>query len=138
MPRFIISLPTSVDTPENWRDCGGGGGDTYYEVEANNQEHAEEMALLQLKGAYSVRPALCEECGEEEIEGHKCKPLPPPVMDLDEFLAKYGVCTLGLVVRDLIRRAPPFLGDTDLAKQLGVMIADLEGALEKVQRKLVR
>lgn len=52
---------------------------------------------------------------------------------LQEFVKKYGVKGLGLVMREFINRAPAFKGDAELASELGKMVGELEGIFEEVK-----
>jgi hypothetical protein len=51
---------------------------------------------------------------------------------IEDFKKKYGNRTLGMLVGIFVNKAPPFKGDEKLAKELGMIIADLESALEEV------
>ena len=67
----------------------------------------------------------CKECGHNHPpEGNH---LP---MDLTAFKRKYGTRTLGLLVGRFIEAAPAFPQEKVLAEAIGIMIADLEWALE--------
>lgn len=57
------------------------------------------------------------------------------VTTIDEFVEKYGTEGASLLVAAFIERAPAFADDVELAKQLGVMIGDLQSALENVARR---
>ena len=48
-----------------------------------------------------------------------------------EFLEKYGTKGWILVIENFIQRAPEFHGDQDLAKCIGVIIADLKTVLQE-------
>ena len=66
---------------------------------------------------------------------------PPPdetsVDTIEDLLRKYGVKTITLVVETFVRRAPEFEGDGELARRLGVMMADLESGLADAYRRLM-
>jgi hypothetical protein len=53
-------------------------------------------------------------------------------MTIQQFVVEYGFKTPTLLIAMFIARAPRFEGDTELAAQLGRMVADLESALEEV------
>jgi hypothetical protein len=58
------------------------------------------------------------------------------VTSMPEFIAKYGVRGVPLLVEKLILEAPPFKGDAALAEALGVVMADLESAVRAEQVRL--
>lgn len=60
------------------------------------------------------------------------------VETVDDLVRKYGTRTVSLAVERFIRRAPPFDGDGGLARELGVMMADLEAALADHARRTRR
>lgn len=51
-------------------------------------------------------------------------------MGVDGFIKKWGILGPGLLISEVIQRAPSYPGDAELAKKLGEMVADLEDALE--------
>ena len=51
-------------------------------------------------------------------------------MLLAEFLKRYGTRGWRLPIEEFIKRAPPFADDDKLANLIGVIIAELEAALE--------
>lgn len=51
-------------------------------------------------------------------------------MTVADFVDRYGIRGLGLVVEEFIGRAPEFRGSDALARLIGGMVADLECALE--------
>jgi len=58
-----------------------------------------------------------------------------PVITIQEFLAKYGTHTPGLMVETFIKQAPPFDGEVKLAMALGELMADLQSTLITESRK---
>jgi len=54
-------------------------------------------------------------------------------MGMKEYLKTYGYHTLSILIAEFIERAPEFTGDKQLAKELGVVSADLESALRSLQ-----
>jgi hypothetical protein len=55
-----------------------------------------------------------------------------PVIDIAGLKAKYGTRGIPTLVETLIRLAPEFPGDCELARMLGLAMADLESALASV------
>jgi hypothetical protein len=62
-------------------------------------------------------------------------PADEPVTTVDGLVAKYGTRTIRLTVERLVHLAPSFSGDVPLARELAVMMADLECALEDHARR---
>jgi len=56
-------------------------------------------------------------------------------MTLEEFLEKYGYCSLGLIVGEYIARAPAFPGDGPLIAEINAALANLESALRAAARE---
>ena len=56
-----------------------------------------------------------------------------PVANIQEFKKKYGTKTPGLLIGKFVKLAPEFPGDRELARELGVLAADLEVALRDVE-----
>lgn len=54
-------------------------------------------------------------------------------MSIQEFKAKYGTMGFQLLIEALVMKAPEFEGDTERAKLLGEICADLQSALEELE-----
>lgn len=54
-----------------------------------------------------------------------------PKMTIQEYARRYGTRGTEMIVEELILRAPAFPGDKEIAKALGVMMADLREVLEE-------
>lgn len=59
-----------------------------------------------------------------------------PKTATEEFLSRYGTETLGLMVKEFIKKAPEFSGDYDLAAEIGRAMGLLEGALEEAHERV--
>lgn len=53
------------------------------------------------------------------------------INNLEEFKSKYGETGYSFIflIEEFIKRSPEFKGDTELAKEIGIAIADLQIAL---------